>query len=185
MGVYIHSNGAKYEGDWKDDDQEGYGVETWTDGSIYEGYYKEGKKNGVGIYCWADGSMFIGQWVDSKIEGYGKYIWGDGRVSIYLQDLLRNLEQQPDTHQGTLRMAWWQAVLRRVWHGEKARVRNLRMGWRQEIRGVLEKRQATRQGRFHHCKSEESRRMGRGETTELDWAAIGFQALKLELIRVS
>ena len=42
-------NGAKYEGGWKDDLQEGNGVETWADGSKYEGQFKEGKKHGLGL----------------------------------------------------------------------------------------------------------------------------------------
>jgi hypothetical protein len=41
-GVYLHVNGAKYDGYWKNDLQDGYGVETWADGSRYEGFYKEG-----------------------------------------------------------------------------------------------------------------------------------------------
>ena len=28
-GVYVHINGAKYEGNWKDDIQDSFGVETW------------------------------------------------------------------------------------------------------------------------------------------------------------
>ena len=42
-------HGAKYEGQWKDDLQDGYGIETWPDGSKYEGYYKQGKKHGDGL----------------------------------------------------------------------------------------------------------------------------------------
>ena len=42
-------NGAKYEGSWKDDLQDGYGSEVWADGSKYEGLYKEGKKSGKGL----------------------------------------------------------------------------------------------------------------------------------------
>lgn len=44
----MHVDGAKYEGQWKDDQQDGYGIETWTDRSRYEGYYKGGKKHGQG-----------------------------------------------------------------------------------------------------------------------------------------
>ena len=36
-GVYEHVNGARYEGDWKDDLQHGQGKEMWTDESVYEG----------------------------------------------------------------------------------------------------------------------------------------------------
>ena len=49
FGTYVHINGARYEGEWKDDLQNGYGVETWADGSKYEGLYKNGKKNGKGL----------------------------------------------------------------------------------------------------------------------------------------
>ena len=41
---YSHANGAKYKGQWKEDKQHGYGVETWPDGAKYEGMYFEGKK---------------------------------------------------------------------------------------------------------------------------------------------
>lgn len=42
--MYIHTNGARYEGEWKEDLQDGTGVETWTDGSKYNGSYRLGKK---------------------------------------------------------------------------------------------------------------------------------------------
>ena len=44
----MHVNGAKYEGQWREDLQDGFGIEIWTDGSRYEGYYKFGKKDGRG-----------------------------------------------------------------------------------------------------------------------------------------
>jgi hypothetical protein len=40
----MHQDGAKYEGDWRDDKQDGHGVETWPDGARYEGNYVMGKK---------------------------------------------------------------------------------------------------------------------------------------------
>jgi len=47
----MHVNGAKYEGQWREDLQDGFGIEIWTDGSRYEGYYKFGKKDGRGKNC--------------------------------------------------------------------------------------------------------------------------------------
>ena len=38
-----------YEGQWKDDLQDGDGVETWGDSSKYDGSYREGKKHGNGL----------------------------------------------------------------------------------------------------------------------------------------
>lgn len=68
-GVYEHSGGARYEGEWKDDLQNGHGVETWPgiviililDNAKYEGTYSNGKKNGRGILHFADGSKYIGE----------------------------------------------------------------------------------------------------------------------------
>lgn len=65
----MHSDGARYEGNWKDDYQDGYGVETWADGAKYEGNYRRGKKHGKGTYIWADGSKYSGDWLDNRITG--------------------------------------------------------------------------------------------------------------------
>ena len=43
-------NGAKYEGNWCEDQQDGHGKETWTDGSTYQGSYKKGVKHGQDHY---------------------------------------------------------------------------------------------------------------------------------------
>lgn len=43
-GIYIHINGAKYEGNWKDNVQHGFGIENWNDNSKFEGHYVNGKK---------------------------------------------------------------------------------------------------------------------------------------------
>jgi len=74
-GIYVHVNGARYEGNWKNDLQDGWGVESWSDGSKYEGEYKEGMKHGRGKYIWNDGSMYDGYWFENKINGSGIYVW--------------------------------------------------------------------------------------------------------------
>ena len=56
--MYIHFNGAKYEGNWKNDMQDGLGKETWPDGSTFEGQYRLGRKEGSGNYIWKDGSIY-------------------------------------------------------------------------------------------------------------------------------
>jgi len=57
-----------WTGQWKDDLQDGIGIETWADGSQYEGQYKDTKKSGKGIYTWSDGSKYDGQWSDNRLE---------------------------------------------------------------------------------------------------------------------
>jgi hypothetical protein len=46
--VYLHTNGARYEGNWVNDKQNGHGVEVWPDNARYEGEYLDGKKHGKG-----------------------------------------------------------------------------------------------------------------------------------------
>jgi hypothetical protein len=77
--MHMQINGASFEGDWREDLQEGYGVELWVDGSEFRGFYQNGKKQGFGCYSWADGSRYIGNWLDNKICGRGVYTWPDGR----------------------------------------------------------------------------------------------------------
>lgn len=60
LGTYFSFCGAKYEGDWKEDKQHGYGEETWPDEAVYKGEYKNGKKHGKGTFLWEDDSCYEG-----------------------------------------------------------------------------------------------------------------------------
>ena len=90
-GEYYHSNGAIYEGDWKEDAQNNIGIETWKDGSCYKGEYAHGKKNGIGIYVWPDGSRYEGEWVDNSLNGYGVYYFTQNRM--YLGEWKDNIKE--------------------------------------------------------------------------------------------
>ena len=48
FGIYVHANGALYQGSWMDDCQNGIGEESWNDESHYMGEYYKGKKQGLG-----------------------------------------------------------------------------------------------------------------------------------------
>ena len=50
QGTYISANGAKYEGEWKDNKLNGQGTFTYADGGKYEGEWKDGKRDGQGTY---------------------------------------------------------------------------------------------------------------------------------------
>ena len=39
IGVYTWANGAKYDGEYKDNKKNGHGLHTWPDGSMYEVLY--------------------------------------------------------------------------------------------------------------------------------------------------
>ena len=45
---------------------DGKGKITWKDGRMYEGEYKDDKKNGYGVYKWADGRIYEGNWLDGR-----------------------------------------------------------------------------------------------------------------------
>ena len=66
-----------YEGDWKNDQQHGYGVESWNYNLIkYSGDFIEGKKSGKGRFEFETG-YYEGDFVDGKFQGQGKYYFAD------------------------------------------------------------------------------------------------------------
>ena len=54
-GVFTWTDGRKYEGDYLNDNKEGFGTFWWPDGKIYKGNWKGGKQDGEGIYTSASG----------------------------------------------------------------------------------------------------------------------------------
>ena len=52
-----------YDGAWKDNVKEGYGVEYFPDvNGRYEGEFKAGKREGDGVYYWESGDRYEGKW---------------------------------------------------------------------------------------------------------------------------
>eukprot|EP00435_Cladocopium_sp_Y103_P054220 s82_g17.t1 len=78
-GTYIHQNGTIYQGQFRNDLQDGLAIETWPDQSQFIGEFARGKKSGNGEYRWPDGSKYLGQWCMNMIDGTGIYIGVDGR----------------------------------------------------------------------------------------------------------
>ncbi|XP_053601493.1 alsin isoform X2 [Plodia interpunctella] len=65
-----------YEGQWKDNLQNGYGVLKYTTGDIYEGYFKDGLCHGHGIKKQGDftsstATIYTGEWTSGVRQGYG------------------------------------------------------------------------------------------------------------------
>ena len=76
------SNKSVYEGEFKNDMKEGYGIEKYNDGSIYKGYFVQGKKQGFGMLSLKkekNNSVFEGEFKEDKICGKGKFIWENGK----------------------------------------------------------------------------------------------------------
>ena len=55
--MYIDKNSNRYEGQWRNDRAEGYGIKVFAKGDKHEGYYSNDKRNGFGTYYWANGCV--------------------------------------------------------------------------------------------------------------------------------
>lgn len=77
-GIQIWDDGAKYDGDWKFDQANGYGTFYYIDGDIYQGQWENDKANGEGTYYNVDGATYQGEWKDDLQDGYGCEQWKDG-----------------------------------------------------------------------------------------------------------
>lgn len=64
-----------YDGEWRDDQKHGKGVEKGVDGAIYEGYFETNQKCGKGVMHWSTGEVYDGDFLNDTIHGFGKYIW--------------------------------------------------------------------------------------------------------------
>jgi len=82
--VFVFNDGKTYNGGWKDNEQEGYGVMQYPEKSggdpLYEGEWSNGKKHGTGKYTWGCGSVYEGEWKEGKKHGKGKYAMSSGNV---------------------------------------------------------------------------------------------------------
>ena len=57
-GTYYYANGNIFEGIWKNDKKEGYGVYSYlTTGEKYEGDWMQGEKHGQGTFHFAYGDV--------------------------------------------------------------------------------------------------------------------------------
>ena len=85
-GKQTWRGGSSYEGDWKDHEENGFGIwkgEEWWNGKVesYEGQWKDGKKSGKGRYVYYDGDSYEGEWKDGERNGYGILKSSDGSCS--------------------------------------------------------------------------------------------------------
>jgi len=74
-GSFSWTNGAKFEGDWKNDKENGRGKKVWMDGATFDGEWEDGKFSGKGVHTWASGSRYQGSWKKHKRNGFGRNVW--------------------------------------------------------------------------------------------------------------
>jgi len=77
-GLILYKNGAKYEGEIKNNLHNGFGKLTQLDGEIFIGQWKNGKINGKGVRYHSNGDVYSGDYVNSIRDGIGKYVFFNG-----------------------------------------------------------------------------------------------------------
>ena len=107
-GLMTWADGRRYEGNWLGSKCTGFGILTHKDGRRYEGEYVNDKMQGRGVYTWANGAKYDGEYRDNKKNGHGLHTWPDG--SMYEGEYLDGMQ----TGQGY--MAWGDGrVYRGAW----------------------------------------------------------------------
>ena len=70
-----------YKGDFLNDAMHGFGkIIFLKEGHKYEGQFKNNRIEGWGILCWKNGDRYEGQVKNGKMHGKGKYYYKDGKI---------------------------------------------------------------------------------------------------------
>ena len=64
----IFSNKSTYEGEFKDNEPHGKGVNTLPNGNVQEGEFREGEFFGFGKMSWSDGGWYEGEWYNGEMQ---------------------------------------------------------------------------------------------------------------------
>ena len=74
QGMWKRGTGSsdKYEGSYKCDKKDGYGIFTWSSGNVYKGNYEMDLRSGYGEMYWRDGSFYKGHWERGVQHGEGE-----------------------------------------------------------------------------------------------------------------
>ena len=95
VGTFLFKDGRKYEGQWRNNKMNGYGIITLPKGNWFEGEFVDDKREGFGVFYSAK-KMYIGIWRNSKLDGetiiiengvIKKSVWENGK-------LVRNLSNE-------------------------------------------------------------------------------------------
>lgn len=79
FGTKTYYDGARYQGQWKDDLVSGKGTLYFANGDRHEGQWRRHLANGQGTRYYRNGDRFTGMWRDNRRDGPGVYIYADGR----------------------------------------------------------------------------------------------------------
>ena len=87
IGIELGSD-YEYYGCFINKIKNGYGKQIWSDNEVYEGLYKDDLFNGYGIYYFNEnGKYYLGQWSNNEKNGYGELITNNKiYMGFYLKD---------------------------------------------------------------------------------------------------
>lgn len=77
FGKYFCGDGGFYEGEW-DVEKHGEGTYHYPNGSKYVGQYDQGERHGEGVYYYPTGGRYEGQWHRHQRHGHGVCSFSDG-----------------------------------------------------------------------------------------------------------
>mgnify|MGYP006134796117 CR=1 FL=1 len=66
-GSVLYAHGGKYNGEWKNNFEHGFGEYAYSNGDKYVGNSKYGKKEGKGTFIFNNGSIYEGDYKDGKL----------------------------------------------------------------------------------------------------------------------
>ena len=81
-GISIYPGGAKYVGEFKNFQPNGYGTFVWANGDKYVGGWQAGKTNGNGTKVWKDGREYLGTFKNDKLHGKGTLFYPNGEKYV-------------------------------------------------------------------------------------------------------
>ncbi|CAB3978594.1 Hypothetical predicted protein [Paramuricea clavata] len=70
-----------YEGEWYENQRQGYGTRRYASGNVYEGNWKNNIRHGQGTMNWyTSNEKYTGEWFNGVQQGYGEHTWFLRRV---------------------------------------------------------------------------------------------------------
>ena len=79
-GAYVYSNGARYDGQFRNGRPHGQGRFQFADGNKYVGHLENGYRQGGGKFTFKEGHEYIGGFLKNKFHGQGKTTFVNGDV---------------------------------------------------------------------------------------------------------
>ena len=80
QGTLTYSDGARYQGEYKNDQRSGSGRFFFPNGDMYDGQIKNGMFHGQGTYFYLNGARNVGEWKNDKVwnakayNNYGQFL---------------------------------------------------------------------------------------------------------------